>query len=146
MRSSVGFLAIIMMIIFVLFLSHSSSQRFEDWGVVLADFRRDGKVSVRTKMQLIHILQVSNENVNIELWLHHSMDFNLGFKVPSNLIIRSLNISDEVFNYYSTRSFRIGYLAKAYALLQTQFKTAIFFDSEVWHCRGKYTVIRMNYY
>lgn len=116
-----------------LFLTRQGVDSVEEWGVVLVDLR--DLLSVRIH-RLIRRLAVISPQRPIELWIsENSTVFSDINSLHPLMTIKYINLPLDHYLVCCERT-RHGYISKAYALLETSFKTAFFFDSETWMCDG----------
>lgn len=105
----------------------------EDWGIVLVDLRPpNSKLFYRIQRVLYHLSQISPD-AKIELWVHDKAEVPALFD-GQHVEIKRLNLDLSTDRKHGPGRVTYGYISKAYALLQSSFSTAFFFDADVWHC------------
>lgn len=108
------------------------SRTYDEWGVVLVDYNPTrGNLFYRITTNLARLYEIS-PHVNVELWVYAGTLLP-AFNTVQKLQVRQLHIKVRLRGIEEQT---YGYISKAYALLNTGFSLAFFFDSDVWFCHG----------
>jgi hypothetical protein len=111
----------------------------EAWGIVLVDLRPPKSPLYHRIAIVLKRLAAISPAVAIELWVSPHMilpqNFSVQFAALTKLHVKRLTLPDPELAISGTRT-KYGYISKAYALQQSSFQTALFFDSDVYFCEN----------